>query len=271
MTVWNHGISWYRFEKALKCELQLQFSLDKRPITNTGPSYWRELGILVQYVFEQYYNQQINLKNDSPEVMRKVLAKCMKSHRFSYGLDLTCPPNLTKQDLFREIEEQVMNGHKIMTEMGMIKFAYESEKKWMSTFRNLRTFSYIDFYRETSHGVYIYDGKGHKEKNADPRQMLYYAMCIAATGRKVLGGGLIYWRHGYEPLDLSPAAIRDFIDGDFAKGREIFDRLKSGTSDFEANPSAKTCGRCNWSDVCEHSRYKKAEADVNLPEEFNLD
>lgn len=100
------------------------------------------------------------------------------------------------------------------------------------------------------------DGKGHKLKNADPKQLLYYALILHASGKKILGGGFLYWRHGYEPVDMSPKALYDFTKTDFEKGKRIFLRLKEGWTTSRVPHPPRTASSSPWKKSCTDSAYR---------------
>lgn len=132
-------------------------------------------------------------------------------------------------------------------------------------------FGMIDFLREGRSGHYLFDGKGHAKKNADPMQLVYYAVAVAASGHKIAGGGLIYWNHDYEKVDLSPAALRQFIDNEFTQVRPIFEKLKNGTNEqLEARPEESRCKQCNWRNVCPFSATKTPPMKEGLPDSLGF-
>jgi CRISPR/Cas system-associated exonuclease Cas4 (RecB family) len=273
LTSWRHSVSWSKFKLGLPgaCQLQLRNTIEKRPPSDPGTTYYQDLGKLVQYAFELYFNQGINktAKGRSPEVMERVIDKIWASDHIP-KMGTTYPMGKSETDLRREARIQVLNGHDIMRTMGILDRPLKSEVKWNSIFRGFRLFGMVDFIDDHKEGVGVYDGKGHVQKNADPKQVLYYALAIAASGKKILKGGLIYWRHGYEPLDLSPRALRDFIDGEFQAGREVFDRLATGTDDLPPNPTSQNCNFCSWKTACPASVYRRREADTTRAEELTF-
>ena len=117
----------------------------------------------------------------------------------------------------------------------------------------------MDFYLSVPGGVGVYDGKGHIKKNANPGQVLYYALGLTASGRKVVDAGFIYWRHGFEPIDVSPAALRVFIEEQVEVVKPIFDQLKAGVETLPATPSKETCKWCPWKLSCLESAYRRPE------------
>jgi len=267
MTTWNYPISWSKLKAALECELQLQYLVEKRVPSDTGPNYYRNLGSLVQFTFEQYFNQGINRteKGRRPETMVKVTEKILASKYFG-ALETTYPNSKNEETLKQECREQTRKGHEEMGRTGLLDKPVKSEVKWRAVFRGLRIFALMDFTYEGKEGTYVYDGKGHAKENADPRQLVYYALAIAASGKKVAGGGFYYWQHGYREVDLSPKAIKEFIDGDLSSARKVFERLRTGTDEFIANPSPQNCNWCGWKSSCPSSLYKRREIDQTQPE-----
>lgn len=273
MSHWKYAVSWSKFVLALECPRKLQHTVDKKPSPgDRDTTFYMDLGTMVQFIFEQYYNQQINMKAGGREekVIQAVTDKILAS-TYLEKLQTTYPHNLDEDELRKRIRAHTLKGFRIMNKMGMTKYKFRSEVKWSSVFRGFRMFCMIDFLREGRSGVYLFDGKGHGQMNADPRQVLYYALAVAASGHKIAGGGLIYWQHKYQPVDLSPAAIKHFIDTDFKQGRPYFEALQKGTQEvFETTPSKKICGRCRWKHVCEDSAVKLPAMRTDLPDVVGL-
>lgn len=268
MTVWKHSVSWSKFKLALECPLQLQNTIDKKPHGFGDGTYYTSLGKLVQFVFEQYFNQKVNLRPGGQEygVIEKIFDRVIKVGYLD-NLKVTYPHNKTEEDLIDAAKKHLENGFRVMKEMGLVKLAVRSEVKWNSVFRGFRMFGMVDFIRDGKSGMYIFDGKGHANKNADPRQVVYYALAIAASGHKIAGGGLIYWQHDYVPVDLRPEALKHFIDNEFAEARPWFEKLKNGTTEeFPARPEESVCKTCNWRNTCPFSKAKTPPMIEGLPQ-----
>jgi len=266
VTVWRHSISWSKFKLALNCPLELQKTIDGIPPDHEKPNYYMKLGILVQKVFEEYFNQGVNLMSGGrdPKVLQRVVDRTLESS-FYTDMEVTYPNDLNEEDLIEDMRYQVRNGLEIFGTMKLATKVIKSEVKWNAVFRGFRMFAMMDFYLAVPGGVAVYDGKGHKEKNADPGQILYYALALTASDRKVVDAGLIYWRHGFEPVDVSPAALRVFIDEKVEKVKPIFDQLKGGVESLPATPSKDACKWCAWRYSCLESAYRRPEvADTSL-------
>jgi len=275
MTVWTYPVSWSKIKMAWTCLRQLQYSIDKKPPTDIGPNYWMQKGWWVQYIFEMYFNQGINktAKGRTLPVMERVIKRVLVSSKFQKST-VTYPQGKTLKDLTAEIREQAIKGYNLLRTTGILARDVRSEVTYRSVFSGMRLFAKVDFEFEERNFTSIYDGKGNVKENADPRQLLMYALAIAATGRKIGEAALLYWNHGKRTVDVSPRAIREFAEGDYAKARTVFAKLREGTSEtLPTNPSPSACGYCMWKSVCPDSVYKRKvrEGMSELPDEVNFD
>jgi len=268
MTFWRYPVSWSKLQMAFPeaCQLRLKYTIEKKPIAYSTPNMYARLGNIVQFVFEQYYNQGINRKRKgrTEAVIMKVAERIWNS-KWRTEMEITYPPTKTENDLYLMVMNDVIGGFREMVRMNMLTKPVESERKWGATFRGFRTYAQMDFCWEGESGWWILDGKGHKNTNADPRQIQYYALTLVASSKKIAGGGLLYWKHGIKPVKVDPTALKKFVDEDFTPAAEVFARLKMGTDDLPANPSPKNCGYCGWRTVCDQSYYKKDRQDVREP------
>jgi len=249
------------------CQLQLKYTIEKKPIAYSTPNFYAKLGNIVQFVFEQYFNQRVNktAKGRSEAVILRVMDKIWDS-KWRKDLTITYPATKTEQDLYLQVKDDVIGGFREMDRLNMLNKPVMSEKKWNATFRGFRTYAQMDFCWEGRGGRWwILDGKGHKKTNADPRQIQYYALTLMASDRKVAGGGLLYWKHGIKKVPVDPASIKEFVDRDIIPAAAVFAKLKVGTEDLPANPSPDNCRYCGWRTVCDSSHYKKDRQDVREP------
>lgn len=258
MTVWNYSISWSKLDLASKCLRALGYACDKTPAPGFPISYWKDLGSVVQKTFELYYNQQINLKpgGQNPAIVPRMTDKVLNS-AFRANLNTVYPFEKNEDNFREDVHRQTRKGFESMRNIGLTKLKVTSEVKVNAVMGGFRIFALIDFLRYGRSGIYIFDGKGHHEENADPDQVRYYATAFAAQGRKVAGGGLIYWEHGHRNVDVSPEAIRDFINRRIDPYREVFTALKKGTNDLPPSPEAERCKRCPWRSICDKSPHYK--------------
>jgi len=269
MTTWAYGISWSKFKMALECEEQLRFAVEKEtPTRAPSGGYYQELGKKVQRVFELYFNQKINQRpnGQEPESTDKVIRFLLGTKDFlEPGINFT--PELSRERFRDDVYELSTNGFQFLRDENLLQAKFQCEKGWPAVFRNHSMYGMLDFYGEEPDGVTLLDGKATKEMNADPRQILYYALMIAATGRKIKRAGFLYFRFGLDLVDCSPTALRAFIDGEFSEGRKIFDRLKGGTDQFVAQPENQRCRWCNWNGRC---KFNAAGEPPPLPERYDI-
>lgn len=272
MTVWRYSISWSKFKLALECPLALQNTIDKKPPDHEWPNYYMVKGNVVQKVFEEYFNQRVNLHpgGDTQEVLQKVVDRILMSTYYK-GLTITYPDDIVEEDLHANVRHEVANGLEIFRSHKILHKRIRSEVKWNAVFRGFRMFAMMDFKLSLPGGIGVYDGKGHKKKNADPNQLLYYALALIAGGKKVKEAGLIYWNHGYDPVNVSPKAIRVFIDEKLDKVRPIFEQLKAGVDVLSATPSDDACGYCPWKFSCEFSTKRRPEVPSPTTEYVGFD
>lgn len=272
MTTWSHSVSWSKFKLALDCPLSLQHTIDRKPHGRPDNNYHQARGSLVQYAFQMYFNQGVNLRpgGQEPKTWERVADKVLASN-FLNTLNVTYPHDKTEFDLKADAKEEILLGFKVMEKMGLTKLACRSEVKLNGHFRGFRMFAMVDFLREGKSGDWLFDGKGYSKPNADARQVVYYALNRASSGRTIAGAGLIYWRHGLVPVDVSPKALREFADGPLAEVRPIFEQLRKGAKELPPKPSDSTCWSCRWKYVCEHSAVKRKPMDTTLPEEVGME
>ena len=274
MSVWTYPISWSKMRMAWKCLRMLQYAIDKKPPTDVGPNYYMRLGWWVQYTFELYFNKGLNRTKGGRRVvvMGRVVDRVLASGKFN-NARITYPHTKTEKDLRTNIRAQVMNGHRIFETTGLLGRPIKSEVKYRSVFRGIRLYAQIDFLWEDARRVNFYDGKGSVRENADPRQLLMYALALAAAGKKLGEAALIYWNHGKRPVNVSPGAIREFVAGDFGRAYKVFNRLKHGISEeLTPSPSRSTCHFCSWKSICPASPYVGVRRDdiLDLEEEVSF-
>ena len=182
MTVFRKSVSWSRFQLALTCPLKLQNTLDKVWAPSSGWNKYAAMGKLVQKVFELYFNNDLNLnpKGRDPAVLIRILDKVLASKWAADELiDETFREDAIPQLVcgYEQFQSQKLLGYRIRSEVA-VKGAHEG----------FRMSGQLDFLIEAQHGCLLYDGKGHAEKNADAKQLLYYGLILHSTGRKLVGG-----------------------------------------------------------------------------------
>lgn len=268
MSSWTYSISWSKMSAALKCPRMLQHLVDKDKPSDVSPTFYAVKGTMVQKVFELYFNQRVNhgSRGDDPEVTLEIFSRLERAG-FVKAANPSYPMNKNYAILLQEIREDLLSGFKVLEDMKLLKKNIRSEVKWNGVFRGLRLFAMIDFVQNTGqNSVGIYDGKGSAKPNADPKQVLHYALNVAASGVKLTKSGLIYWKHGFHEVDVSPKALKAYVDEDVNRVRPLFEELKHGFSgEMDTNPSSENCKYCLRKSACKDSYYYKEPQDVREP------
>lgn len=271
MTSWPYPISWSKFKLALDCPLQLEYVIEKRPPSDVNPNYYGLTGIVVQKVFELYFNQGLNKKPQAQTLtfLDKALNKVLESKWYTTQ-PKSYPHMRTEEDLKTRIREQVHGGWKCIEEADLLGKTVVSEQKWRATVRGMRLFGVVDFtVDQGGKSLDLWDGKGHYRTDADERQILFYLVMLLQSGFKVQRAGFLYWNHGVREVDIALPRVKEFLDGDFKQGKEIFDNLRQG-GEQKATPSKKVCGWCSWKSTCTASAYRKTEKPSSYAEEVKF-
>jgi hypothetical protein len=145
---------------------------------------------------------------------------------------------------------------------GLLGYKIRSEVQMQVQFKGFPMFGMLDFLVFHPKGKILLDGKGNKEDTADPNQILYYGLELHAAGENIVDSGFLYWRRNFVRVPASPMALHHFVNGDFARGRKIFERLRLGVDLLEANPSSSNCNHCFWKSTCTESYYRKEAVEV---------
>lgn len=193
----------------------------------------------------------LNPKARSADVIERAARKILDS-QFRKDLDTSFPFGKEPEDLEKEVVEQVRNGYQMFEDLDILKFPIDSEVQVTSVFNGFRIFALLDFLYNDGEW-HVIDGKGHQKENANPDQVRYFALALMASNRKVGRSGLLYWRHGYREVDVSPKAMKTFVEEVLNPVRPIFMKLRSGTSEFKASPSEENCRLCSWRLSCTDS------------------
>lgn len=254
MTVWRKAVSWSKFKLALECPLRLQKTIDKEFYVQ-APHPPSAKGKFSQKILEAYFNAQLNLKKGGRErkVIEKIARKVMDSP--------WAKKEQVTEDMLEEGIEHAWNGVQLFAQRKLLDYSIRSEVPLQSVHRGFRLFGMLDFLVELPKGVCLYDGKGNAKPDADPKQILYYALTLHAAQKRILEAGFLYWRHGFVPVDVSPRALLEFIKTDYERALPIFEKLQKGVAVLEARPSNENCFFCPWKATCEFSAFKKAPAE----------
>lgn len=258
MLKWTKALSWSKVKMLLSCPKKLQFTLEEKFAESQGPSYYRHLGTIAQYILEMYFNQKINTKKlgDSEEVIQKVITKVLKSPLVA-ALGTTYPAGKTELDLHLAVRKHVTMGTEMMRARNILTKDIVSEVKDVGILRGTRAYMQVDFIVADHREATILDGKGTIAANADERQLKMYAAIMMSKGILVKDAAFLYWGLGeYKQVDVSPAAVKKFLDEDWAEALRLALPLQAGVDTLEAKPSKDECWQCDWKKSCPDSLYK---------------
>lgn len=262
MTVWNHRLSWSKLILAESCQRRLQLTIDKAPRPFSGTGYHAAAGITSQKVFELYFNKGLNLQDGGrdPKVPVRILDKILETP-FLEDMNVQYSNMENEEMLTEAIRGQVIGGFETLGAAGLLHKRVRSEVKVSAVFRNLGMFCMVDFIVDLGRdNEEIWDGKGNNNKDADDGQVLYYTLSRLASGKTVKRGGFLYWKHDHVEIDLSPRALKTFIDERLQPVKPLFDELKQGISrELPTSPSFQACKWCAWKNVCKDSYFRRDE------------
>lgn len=258
MIRWTRDVSWSKLRLALECPKKLGYAITKTP-TDKGITYWSVLGTTVQYVFELYYNMGV-FKHEAKrgedtfiEITKRVLiSPWMDRQGLSY------PPTKVKEDFENEVKRHVMGGRKLMSDLGLLDKPIRSEVRFFGKLRDMPAGGKIDFlYELPKNYVRILDGKATTKMNADPGQIKFYGLLALSRGLTAVDSGLLYWDKGFQSIDTTPKALKEFLDGPVEQGLKIFRRLENGVESLPALPEPTKCMKCEYKRACPEAAVEK--------------
>ena len=253
--IWKNPVSWSRWKTALDCPRQLELTLERKPASEPRQTYYTLRGHLVQLVYTLYFNQKVNLRDKcrTPEALTRITDAVLQSPLMTRTV-ISYPKGKTEQDLRDTVHSQVQNGLLVLRSMGLLTKVMISEISINGKISNLAARGRLDFLREDGNFVEVYDGKGNAEDDADPRQIMFYALMLISNGKKVRRGGFLYWQRHYKEVDLSLPRLKQFLE-ELRETAELFHSLRKGIGGPLKAIPGKPCYFCNWKRSCEVSKY----------------
>lgn len=259
---WKHPISWSNYKTLRTCPWKFELHIRKVPFVVQSPTYYAVLGSTVQRVFELFFlDESHRIHPDSHwRNLRLLIMKVLKSSWFR-KMELTYPSNKDFKIFVTEVGEIVKHSIEKWNEKYELwtLLSVKPEVDLRCNYLDIRLRGIVDFVIETNtNKILVYDGKVNKRKNADPEQLLFYAMLLKFKGFTADHIAFFYWRHGIEEIeDFSPQSIEDFRTQRFDPWLPLFRALGTvGVTGLPAKPSADTCRFCDFRYVCAFSFYK---------------
>jgi len=253
-----------QFDLYKKCPQSYKWKYVDNRVPKTPPNLYYALpGIVIQKLFEEFYNNQWYLKraacrefmyNKAPEIYENAL----KWTTVDWNSKIA---KKTKHDVYAEFLDMIGKNLDVVKEQKLLGKVAKSEFKIISNFDNnpyVILTSKLDFIIQNHLGMLILDGKATSAKKRyldDPSQLYFYAMIYKFKYKKYPDKiGFWFWRTcEIEYVDFDDAKIETLKE-------EIKDVLyKIYKKKFEAKPEYKTCLFCSYQDECLERRKDAAE------------
>lgn len=257
---YNKPVSWSRFQVASQCLKRLKIQLTKDLSYPSQPVIFESTkkGLIVQKIFELFFQHDLGRRSlDRRKNILAIYNKYINSSQVEKYGDIS--------SIKDEMREMVENGLFYFEERDYLKYKIVSEYGAVSAYKGIRLYGKLDFLVwKTSTEVVLVDGKGHKEKEADKDQLLFYALILLQKGLNLSKASLLYWKHGWDDADISVESLQKFLRGDFEEVRNLFVDLKQGISsdNFPASPSNKACKYCEFKHSCSQFEGMKKKVEV---------
>lgn len=212
-------------------------------------------GIVIQKVFENFYNDRWYLKgvetsnhihSKLPDIYNNTLSK-------NY-VDWEQAPK-TSEELFLEIKEQIAPSIKAIKENKLIGQKNQSEKRVKMFFHDNIVQGSIDFVIQKDEELILLDGKDVKSENKvkflDSDQLFLYSVLLANQIKQAPTKiGFLCWRLGrVEWVDFSIEQLKTFKE-EF-NNRVWAIRKAFKWNKFKPTPSAESCIFCPYKQQCE--------------------
>lgn len=265
-----------KFSLYKKCPLAYKWKYVEFKKPKTPPNMYYALpGIVIQKIFEHFYNDEWYLKRDqcrefmydqAPLIYEKILKWCTVDWNSKIA-------KKNKTDIYEEFLEMIGKNLDVVKEYKLIGKVAKSEHKITSFFDNNKYViltSKLDFFIKNNNGLMILDGKATSNKKNyldDPSQLYFYAMmCKSQYNVYPDKIGYWWWRDG-------KITFIDFDEKNIEKLKEEMKDVlyKIYKNKFDAQPSYENCLFCEYSSECsertKHIAEKQAEKAINLTEE----
>lgn len=265
-----------RFSLYKKCPLSFKWKYVEKRKPKVAPNMYYALpGIVIQKIFEHFYNDEWYLKRAGcREFMyskvSEVYEKTLKWCHVDWNAKIA---KKTKLDVYDELLEMIGKNLDVVKDYKLLGKVAKSELKLVTNFDDNKYVvltSKIDFFIKSPDGLIILDGKATTNKKNyidNPEQLYFYAMmCKNQYGVYPDKIGFWFWRDGKIVfIDFDETNIQKLKD-------EMNDVLyKIYKQKFEPTPSYDTCLFCDYQNECtariKHSAEKQAAKAINVTED----
>ena len=241
----------------------------KKPNPMDKSMHHAVMGIVIQAVLEDFYNQNLWLNEDFRAHMRHNLTRMTKEELTS---TLALPRfyiNWRESLSFEEMERVCIDGvlgylptmkaHKFMG-----SYARSEVKMEGKVTKYLPLGGRADFIiRREDTGITMLDGKNSstKMKYTDPDQLRWYALCFSLTWGKLPDRlGFVWYRFPYDGIEETGVDwiewTRRDLKGLAERAHQV--RKNQNKEKFEARPAAKVCRFCDYESQCPERQANRA-------------
>jgi len=253
-----------KYDLYKKCPQSYLWKYEERRVPKTPPnSYYALPGIVIQKLFEHFYNSQWYLKRGACREFMYQKAPEIFDNTLKYiNVDWQAKiAKKNKQQVFDEFLEMIGRNLDVIKDKKLLGPFAKSEFKIVSFLENnkyVELTSKVDFVIKNAEGLQILDGKATTNKKGyldKPHQLFFYAMMYkfkyGVYPNKV---GFWFWRDGdIRYIDFDDSTIETLKE-------DIKDVLyKIYKKKFVATPEFGTCLFCNYQNECFEKKKDTAE------------
>lgn len=254
----NKNITFFDYSKLAKyksCPLSYKWTYIDNKVPKTPPNmYYAFPGIVIQKIFEYFYNREWFLKRGACrefmyEKASEIFEKTLKYCNVDWYASIS---KKSKSKVYEDILEMIGKGLDTIKRNKLLGKLAKSEYKIQTYFEDNKYVvltSKIDFLIKNKDGLQILDGKATSNKAnylKDPTQLLFYAMIFKIKFKRYPDKiGYWFWRDGtISYVDIDEEKIEDLK-------KEIKEVLyKIYKKKFEPTPNYKACLFCNYQGEC---------------------
>lgn len=265
-----------RYSLYKKCPLSYKWKYVDKKTPKTPPNMYYALpGIVIQKLFEHFYNDEWYLKREgcrpymydrAPEIYESTLKWCNVDWNSRIA-------KKSKHKVYDEFLEMIGKNLDLVKEKKLLGKVAKSEHKIITNLEDNKYVvltSKLDFFIRNQDGLQVIDGKATTNKKGyinNPEQLYFYAMmCKNQYGVYPDKIGYWFWRDAdLVYIDYTKDDIENLKEG---INKALWDIYKKK---FDPTPSYETCLFCDYQSECtaktKHAAEKQAEKAVNLTEE----
>jgi len=238
-----------------KCPQSYMWKYIDRRKPKTPPNFYYALpGVVVQKIFEYFYNREwFRKRGDCREFMynqaSEIFSKTLSWMTIDWNARIA---KKTKHDVYDEFLEMIGRNLDVIKEHKLLgKFA-KSEfkiKQYFGNNKHVLLTSKIDFLIHNHLGMQILDGKATSNKSSymkNPAQLFFYAMMYKFQYKKY-PDKIGYWFYRTGEIQYI-----DFKDDDIQALQDDIKNVlyKIFKKKFDATPEYSACLFCNYKDEC---------------------